>query len=66
MLSQPPLFRSSFNGQAHCQLLEPEGIAAVLGIRTVNNVIFQVDIDPSFVDILTHQQSETCFLNFAL
>ena len=51
MLGKPSLFRTAIYCQTHRQFLEPNRIAAVLGVCAINNIFLKVNEYASFIKV---------------
>jgi hypothetical protein len=51
VLGQPALARGLLNSEAKGQLFEAYSIAAILGVDAVDQLFFEVYVNPAFVDI---------------
>src|SRR5450830_1002872 len=54
VLGQPPFLQALGDAESHRELLEAHGIAAVLCVRAVDGILFEVDVDAPLVDVGTH------------
>ena len=54
MLSEPAFFGGPVDGQAQRQFLQANCVTAILSIDAIDQVFFEVDINPAFVNIFTH------------